>query len=51
MPKKEFECDEAKALSKGFQDAIAKGKLFNSNTWKKKRENERIKLKIQCPKK
>ena len=42
----EFEYDESKALSKAFAESRAKGKLFNINTWKKKREKTRVKLKI-----
>jgi hypothetical protein len=37
----EFEYDEEKALRKGFEEARNKGKLFNINTWKKKREQQR----------
>jgi hypothetical protein len=48
VTKKKFECDEAKALREGFAEAISKGKLFNVNTWKKKRENLRVKLKVKC---
>ena len=39
----EFEFDEEKALKKGFEEAKAKGKLFNVNSWKLKREKSRPK--------
>jgi hypothetical protein len=48
MKKKKFICDESKAIREGFAEAIAKGKLFNLSTWKKKRENQRVKLKAKC---
>lgn len=48
MTKRKFECNESKALREAFGDAISKGKNFNVNTWKKKRENDRIKLKVKC---
>jgi hypothetical protein len=38
----EFEFDEEKALKKGFEEARAKGKLFDLNAWKKKREQDRV---------
>lgn len=40
----EFEMDEEKALKQGFAEARAKGKLFNLNTWKRQREEQRAKL-------
>ena len=46
IPKaKKFEYDESKALREGYAEAISKGKLFDVNSFKKKRENQRIKLK------
>lgn len=36
------EDDEACALRMAFAESIAKGKLFNVNTWKKKREKQRV---------
>jgi hypothetical protein len=40
----EFEMDEEKALKDAFAEAREKGKLFNLNTWKRKREEQRAKL-------
>jgi hypothetical protein len=37
-----FELDEGKALSQAFIEARTKGKLFNVNSWKKRREKQRI---------
>ena len=39
----EFELDEEKALKEAFEEAKEKGKLFNVNSWKLKRENSRSK--------
>ena len=41
-----FEMDEEKALKDAFEEARSKGKLFNLNTWKRKREEQRAKLNI-----
>ncbi len=43
-----FEMDEEKALRQGFEEARDKGKLFNLNTWKKKREEQRARLNISA---
>jgi len=48
MTKIKFESDESKALREAFGESILKNKLFNVNTWKKKRENDRIKLMVKC---
>lgn len=40
----DFEFDEEKALKKGFEEARDSGKLFNLNTWKREREEQRAKL-------
>lgn len=40
----DFEIDEEKALKQAFAEAREKGKLFNVNTWKNKREEQRVKL-------
>ena len=39
----DFELDEETALKQGFEEAKAKGKLFNVNSWKRKREEQRAK--------
>ena len=45
VKKKKFECNEGKALREAFAESIAKGKLFNINSWKIKREKARVRLK------
>ena len=40
-----FIVDEEMALKNAFKEAREKGKLFNVNTWKRKREVERMKIK------
>jgi hypothetical protein len=35
--------EEGQALKKAFEDAKNKGKLFNVNTWKLKKEKEKLK--------
>ena len=42
----DFEFDEEKALKQGFEEARTRGKLFNVNSWKAKRENLRSKLNL-----
>lgn len=39
----EFELDEEKALKDAFEESREKGKLFNVNSWKLKREKLRSK--------
>ncbi len=41
MNETEFEFDEEKALKNGVEEARQKGKLFNVNSWKLKREKSR----------
>jgi hypothetical protein len=41
----DFELNEETALKQGFEEARSKGKLFNVNSWKRKREEQRAKLK------
>ena len=39
----DFEMDEEKALKQAFEESREKGKLFNVNSWKAKREKLRSK--------
>ena len=39
--------DEKEALKRGFEDARDSGKLFNINTWKRKREARRLEIKLK----
>lgn len=34
--------DEAEALKQAFRNSMASGNLFNVNSWKKKREKQRV---------
>jgi hypothetical protein len=44
MEKNEFIQNEEIALKQAFQECREKGKLFNLNKWKAKRENDRLKF-------
>ena len=47
---KKFECNESKALISAVKSSARRGKLFDLNSWKIKRENQRVKLKVKCKK-
>jgi len=45
---KKFIEDEEQALKQAFRDNIAKGKLFNVDLWKTKRENQRVRMNVEA---
>lgn len=42
----EFEFDEEKALKDAFNEARSNKKLFNLDSWKRKREEQRARLNL-----